>query len=115
LTKVLTVAEAIDGHEESDSYVQSVRLMQELVANVEETPSARVLADLEETQSSFFEYALSLTRGHSDYFGAIAPLDDARNQVFRNETADSILRQQAIEATDEISLDEYLQRYFRNC
>jgi len=115
LSKVLTVAEVIDRNEKSDSYAQSVRLMQDLVANVEETPSARILADLEETQSSFFEYALSLTRSHSDYFGAITPLDDARDQVFRKETADSILRQQTIEAADEISLDEYLQRYFRNC
>jgi hypothetical protein len=74
-----------------------------------------VLADLEETRSSFFEYSLSLARSHSDYFGAITALDDARDQVFRKEVAESILRQQTIEASDEISLDEYLQRYFRNC
>jgi glutamate--cysteine ligase len=115
LPKVLAVAEVIDGCEKSDSYAQSVRLMQELVANVEETPSARVLADLEETRSSFFEYSLSLARSHSDYFGAITALDDARDQVFRKEAADSMLRQQTIEAADEISLDQYLQRYFRNC
>ena len=115
LSKVLVVAEVIDGYEKNDSYAQSVQLMRELVANVAETPSARVLADLEETQSSFFEYALSLARSHRDYFGAITALDDARAQTFRQESADSIERQRAIEASDEISLDEYLQRYFRNC
>lgn len=115
LDNVQAVAEVIDGYESSDSYEQSVHFMQELVANVAETPSARVLADLEETQSSFFEYALSLTRSHRDYFGAITALDDARERAFSKEAADSIVRQQAIEAADDISLDEYLQSYFRNC
>jgi len=115
LSNVQAVAEVIDAYEVSDSYAQSVRLMQALVANVAETPSARVLADLEETQSSFFEYALSMARSHRDYFGAIAALDEARAQDFSKEAADSVVRQQAIEASDEISLDEYLQRYFRNC
>ena len=115
LDNVLAIAEVIDGYESGDSYKQSVQFMQELVANVAETPSARVLADLEETQSSFFEYALSLTRSHRDYFGAITALDDARERAFSKEAAESIVRQQEIEAADEISLDEYLESYFRNC
>ena len=115
LSNVLAVAELIDRQEKNGSYTESVRLMQELVANVDETPSARVLADLEETKSSFFEYSLSLAKGHCDYFGAITPLDEARKLEFENEATDSICRQQAIEAADAVSLDEYLRRYFMNC
>ncbi|MGB5333979.1 MAG: glutamate--cysteine ligase [Woeseiaceae bacterium] len=115
LTNVLAVAEVIDGHEDNDSYTQSVRRMQQLVENVAETPSARVLADLEQTQRSFFEYSLSQARSHCEYFAAITPLDDARMQHFESEVTESIARQRAIEASDEVTLDEYLQRYFRNC
>lgn len=115
LSNVFAVAEVIDRHGASTSYVDSVRLMQDIVENPDKTPSARVLLDLEETQSSFFEYALALAKSHSDYFASITPLKDARRAEFEKEAAESLQRQQAIEAADDISLDDYLRRYFANC
>lgn len=115
VSNVLAVAEVIDGDDANQSYADSVRLMQRLVESPEETPSARLLADLEESRSSFFEYAFELAKSHSDYFASITPLDEARRVVFEKEAAESVMRQQAIEASDDISLDEYLQRYFSNC
>lgn len=115
LCNVLAVAQMIDGHEENGSYADSVRLMQKLVDDRDETPSARVLQDLRETQSSFFEYALALANSHSDYFASITPLDEAKRAVFEKEVADSLRRQQETEAADAISLDEYLRLYFSNC
>ncbi len=115
VSNVLAVAEVIDRHEANESYADSVRLMQKLIDNPDETPSARILADLEQTQTSFFEYALGLAKSHSDYFASITPLEEARRTVFEKEVAESLTRQQGIEAADSISLDEYLQRYFSNC
>ena len=114
LADVLAVAEVIDGRDESRSYADAVRLMQDLVDSPHETPSARVLTDLEDTQSSFFEYALELSKGHRQYFESIAPLEAARYLAFEKEAADSLRRQQEIEAGDDISLDDYLQQYFSN-
>ena len=114
LTKVSAVAEIIDRREASGSYADSVRLMQEIVDNVEQSPSARLLADLEETRSSFFEFGVELARRHSDYFKAITALDQNRRRVFEQEVSDSLRRQREIEATDNITLDEYLQRYLSN-
>ncbi len=115
VSNVLAVAEAIDRHEANESYADSVRLMQKLIDNPGETPSARIIADLEQTQTSFFEYAFGLAKSHSDYFASITPLAEARRALFEKEAAESLARQQAIEAADSISLDEYLQRYFSNC
>ena len=115
ISNVVAVAEVLDRHPANESYADSVRLMQRLVDKPDETPSARILADLEETQASFFAYAFGLAKGHSDYFASITPLEDARKAEFEKEAAESLLRQQAIEAADSISLDEYLQRYFSNC
>ena len=115
ISNVVAVAEVIDRHETNQSYADSVRLMQKLVDDPDETPSARVLADLEETQTSFFEFALGLAKSHSDYFASITPLEEARRAVFEKEATDSLTRQQAIEAADSVGLDEYLQRYFSNC
>jgi len=114
LDKVSIVAELIDSGDGATRYVDSTRLMRALVEDPAMTPSARVLADLEETKSSFFEYALGLAKNYSGYFASITPLDEARKAVFASETAASIQREQEIEAADEISLDEYLQRYFSN-
>ena len=115
ISNVVAVAEVIDRHETNQSYADSVRLMQKLVDDPDETPSARMLADLEETQTSFFEFALGLAKSHSDYFASITPLEEARRAVFEKEATESLTRQQAIEAADSIGLDEYLQRYFSNC
>jgi len=115
ISNVVAVAEVIDRQETNQSYADSVRLMQKLVDDPDETPSARVLADLEETQTSFFEFALGLAKSHSDYFASITPLEEARRAVFEKEATDSLTRQQAIEAADSVGLDEYLQRYFSNC
>ncbi len=113
LTNVAAVAEVIEAG--GRSYVDSVQLMRQLVDDPASTPSARVLSDLEETRSSFFEYALALAENYSRYFASIAPLDEARKAVLEKEAFDSLRRQREIEEADAISLDEYLQRYFSNC
>jgi glutamate--cysteine ligase len=112
LDKVMGIAECIDRQEGCSSYANAVRIMQDLVANPDETPSARVLDKLRSENFSFFELALSLAKGHRDYFAAIAPLSKERQAQFEREASESVERQQAIEASDTIGLDEYLATYF---
>jgi len=112
LDKVSTVAELIDLEEGGDSYMQATHQMLDMVNDVETTPSARLLEELRKEDCSFFEYALSLAGNHRDYFGEITPLSDDRVAEFEQETKQSIDCQHAIEQSDEISLDEYLEAYF---
>ena len=86
--------------------------MQSLNANPEETPSARMLEKLQSANCSFFEFGLALAKGHRDYFAAITPLSEERQAQFVQEASDSVLRQKEIEASDDISLDQYLAKYF---
>ena len=115
LEQVLAVAEIIDRGDTSQSYSAAVRSMQQAVDDPTLTPSARTLAELEETQSSFFEYTLALAQHHADYFASITPLQESRVNDFEQEVVDSWRRQLAIEDADNISLGDYLQRYFSNC
>ena len=115
LDKVLAVAEVIDAGDASASYAESVRQMQQKVAHPDMLPSARLLDELRQTGSSFFEYSLDMAKKHSEYFASITPLDEHRAAEFEQEARDSIRRQLAIEASDNISLDEYLRRYLSNC
>jgi glutamate--cysteine ligase len=112
LEKVLTIAEAIDAEEGGSSYVDAVRLMQSLNSNPDETPSARVLEKLRSDNCSFFDFTMSNSIRHRDYFAAIAALSDKRSAQFENEAQESVLRQQEIERGDSISLDEYLAKYY---
>ena len=112
LDKVSAVAELIDAGEGGDSYQQAVGLMRELVAMPDATPSARLIAELQESGSSFFEYALSLAKSHRDYFAQTEPLSELRHKQFDDEVRQSIERQREIEAADVISFDEYLENYF---
>jgi len=112
LDKVAAVAELIDREEKGDSYTQAVTRMIARVDDSERTPSARLLMELDDAKTSFFEFALQMANNHRDYFRQIAPMPESRRQVLDKEAGQSLERQAAIEAADDISLDEYLERYF---
>ena len=113
LDKVYAVAEIIDRHD--DNYSAAIGSLRRLVENPDATLSSRIVRELEETGSSFFEFARGMAKCHRDYFASIAPLDEVKAETFAKEATDSLQRQEAIEAADAISLGEYLERYFRPC
>jgi glutamate--cysteine ligase len=115
LENVLAVAEVIDGQENDQSYAGAVRSLRTYVDHPQSTISARIINELEATDSSFFEFALGMAKCHRDYFASIAPLHGAQEKRFAEEAAGSVQRQKAVEAADEITLDAYLQSYFQSC
>jgi glutamate--cysteine ligase len=115
LSNVLAVAEVIDRFSDDGSYVAAVKSLQMHLEDPGRTLSARILGELEASRSSFFEFAHGMAKCHRDYFVSIASLGDERADKFREEAADSLRRQEEIEASDTMSLDEYLQKYFAAC
>ena len=111
--KVTAVAQVID--RQDDNYSAAIDNLRLLVDEPEATPSSRILRELEDTGSSFFEFARGRAQCHRDYFASIAPLGRAPAAMLAEEAAASLQRQQDIEETDSISLDAYLERYFRRC
>ena len=101
---VSAIAEVIDRGEGGDSYVQAVSAQLE--------PSARILDELRTANTGFYHFAMDRALGHKEYFSELAPLSDARLGLYVDEASSSIRRQEEIEASDEISFDEYLQQYF---
>jgi glutamate--cysteine ligase len=112
LDKVAAVAELIDRDEDGTSYTQAVQLMRTMVASPNETPSARLLEELHVSKLGFFDYAMTVARGHRDYFAAIAGLAENREAEFEDEVSASLDRQKEVEAGDTITFDEYLAAYF---
>ncbi len=109
---VLAVAAELDRHDDTDSYSAAVRLKQELVDDSSLTPSALIIAGLEEANTGFFPFALAMAKSHRDYFASTVQPDDVASKKFRQEARESLQRQHEVEAADSIGLDEYLTQYF---
>jgi len=112
LEGVVAVAELVDSAEGGDRYVAAVNVARAMLVDSDTTPAARMLEELRTAKCSFFDFALSASRGHRDYFASITALTDSRREELANEARESILRQSDMEASDEIDLDDYLARYF---
>ncbi len=112
IDKVKAVAALIDAGEGGSDYSAAVDAMRRRVEEPGETPSARLLDELTSGSDGYFDYVLGLANTHREYFGALEPLSGERLLMLENEARESIERQRAIEAADELSLDEYLDRYY---
>jgi glutamate--cysteine ligase len=112
LDGVRSVAELIDRGEPGQDYTQAVDAQAALLADPEATPSARLLHELHEAGSGFFDFAMQAARGHKEYFHALTPLDTERLADFDSEARGSHRRQREIEVSDTISFEEYLANYF---
>ena len=104
---VLEVAQAMD----SEQTVAAVRAQLDVIEDPDLTPSARLLAELEQTQQSFVDYALSVGKDFAEYFAALDPQLNTRWAALEEESRVSIERQQRIEADDTLSFAEYVERY----
>ena len=109
---VAAIATVIDGHDDNSSYAEAVAAMQALVADSQATPSAKIVQELKDSGSGFFQFAHALSRRHRDYFASIASIDEATQASFQQEVKASLQRQKEIETGDTVSLDEYLDSYF---
>lgn len=112
VARVADVAELLDRDDAACGYLEATRLMQSAIEEPELTPSARMLAEMNHFDDSFFEFVMQASRGHRDYFASIAPIPAARREELERESVDSIERQADIEASDTLGFDQYLARYF---
>ncbi|MDE1465239.1 glutamate--cysteine ligase [Spartinivicinus poritis] len=112
LTELKPVAELLDNAWESDSHSVAI---EEQLAKVEDsslTPSAKVIAELQQSQSSFNEFGISVAKQHADYFLATS-LCNKRQNYFNALAQQSWTDQRHLEAKDTQSFPEFLADYFR--
>lgn len=112
LDGVRYVAGFIDSDGGTSDYVNAVDAQAELVRDAEATPSARVLRELENTGTGFYEFAYNMAVGHKNYFQQLEPLAPERQALLDNAAEASLQRQKDIELADSITFDEYLAKYY---
>ncbi len=99
----------IDG---GTAYADAVRQVGQAVDDPDLTPSARLLAELKQTQMPLFTYAMQLSRDYADYFRSLAPELNAHREILERESRESWQRQAEIERSDDVDFETFLQRYF---
>jgi len=112
LDEMQGVCELLDEGHPQRPYAAALAVQQAKVTDVEATPSARILAELRQNEEAFFHFALRMSVQHRDYFRDLYPPNEPRLETFRQEAARSVEAQEAIEAADTLSFDEFVARWF---
>ncbi|HEY0681115.1 MAG TPA: glutamate--cysteine ligase [Steroidobacter sp.] len=106
------ICELLDEGDERRQYTAALDLQQTKIDDPDRTPSARSLQELRTTGESFAQFALRMSRVHKAYFVDLYPPNEQRLAEFSAEAEESLQRQAAIEAADDMTFDQFLAKYF---
>ncbi|MDY0064844.1 MAG: glutamate--cysteine ligase [Steroidobacteraceae bacterium] len=106
------ICELLDHGEESKPYAAALDLQAAKLEEPSLTPSARTLEELQTTGESFSQFALRMSRLHKAYFLDLYPPNEQRLAEFAREAEESLEKQAAIEAADNVTFDQFLADYF---
>lgn len=105
------LCEMLDLKVEGQPYTDALKRQISKVQDPDLTPSARMLAEMQENEDSFHRFASRMSKLHQHYFKGFT-LSDKENHFFTKLAKDSLDKQIEIEESDNISFGEYLQNYF---
>ncbi|PIE42038.1 MAG: glutamate--cysteine ligase [Gammaproteobacteria bacterium] len=111
LNKIADVASLFDESHQTSLYSEAVAAQLEKIRNPALTPSAQVLKILQEDKQSFFEFSMDMTLQHEQYFRS-NPLSVNQLKAMQKVAQESHEAQKNIEASDDISFEQYLANYF---
>lgn len=111
LDRIEEVAQLLDAAHGGDLHRASVRQQRDKVADPQRTPSARILRELRERQLTYTEFALEKSQQHARALRE-RPLPAAALQEFVATAERSLAAQADIEASDRLSFEDYLRKYF---
>jgi glutamate--cysteine ligase len=106
------VCELLDAGDAQRPYTNALDVQAAKVHDVSLTPSARSLLEMRTNEESFFHFALRMSQLHKSYFLELHSPNESRQDEFAQEAEASLQEQARIEATDSISFEQYLARYF---
>jgi glutamate--cysteine ligase len=108
---MLPICVALDVDDVTKPYQRALAQQQLAVENPQLTPSARILAQMREHKQCFKEFGIAASTVHEGYFKERG-LAKEKWQQFTELASLSHQQQQAIEASDTLSLEDFLAHYF---
>jgi glutamate--cysteine ligase len=111
LEEMRSVCELLDQGTTASPYCAALDEQMRKVRDPELTPSARMLREMRDRGEGFYHFARRMSDIHQHFFRNL-PLSETRERYFNELAEKSLEDQAAVEAADEISFSEYLDRYF---
>lgn len=111
LTRMLPLAEVLDGGGPQLPYRRILKRQLEVAENPELSPSALMLARMREEGEGFYHFAQRMSQVHRDYFATLS-LPAERRAFFEKEAEDSFEAQRALEDSDDLPFEQFLEQYF---
>jgi glutamate--cysteine ligase len=112
LKKIECCAELLSESLQDENYYTSVIRQEDKLSHPDQTPSGKIIQQMQQEHLSFYQLALQQSRHHFQSF-IRHPLNDEPLSFYRELARQSLAKQQQIEASDTESFDEYLDAYFR--
>ena len=103
--------ELLDAGVDGQPHLKALEAQEDKFKNPDATPSAMMLDEMRSNNEGFFHLSKRLSEQHLRYFSDFE-LENSFKQEFLNLSKDSLQQQQSIEKNDDLSFDEYLERYF---
>jgi glutamate--cysteine ligase len=110
MQKIRACAELLDSIDGCDRYVRAWTAQQAKIADVNLTPSARMLKEIQQL-GGYYEFALAKSTEHAQQFRA-RPLAAEDQQRYLALAKTSLEKQAQIEAADTLDFDTYLKKFF---
>lgn len=98
----------LDKIHQTSAHMHALQNQKDKVQNSDLTPSGRMLKEMREGQSSFFDFSITRSKETRDYFHSKA-LDPETQTEFSDASVQSLSRQNEIEQADTQSFDDYLR------
>jgi glutamate--cysteine ligase len=112
LEEMQGICELLDTGDPDRPYAAALAVQQAKVSDPAQTPSARLLRELETENEAFFYFAQRMSRVHRDYFRDLYPPNEAQLEVFAREAVDSLAAQGEVERADRVGFDEFVAGWF---
>lgn len=110
LEKIAPIATLLDQANGGDAHAQAMAAQQAKVDDPTLTPSAQVLANLQDNKESFIEFSLRQSRAHADHLRS-QPLSAVEQQAFDLQARESLLRQAQMEQEEVGDFDLFVASY----
>jgi len=110
LDDVDKIAQLLDSAHGGDNYQRVCSEQRKKIVDPELTPSAKILADMQQQETPFFGFAIDLSRKHGDNFRN-RPLDESQQDSFKKHQEQSEQKQKSIEESDTEGFEEFLTNY----
>ncbi|HTC44162.1 MAG TPA: glutamate--cysteine ligase [Steroidobacteraceae bacterium] len=112
LDSMTGICEVLDRGDPARPYSTALAAQTAKFADVRLTPSARLLTELRSTGESFFELALRMSGMHKAYFRDLHTPNPHRLNELSVEAEESLRAQRELEASDKMTFEAYLAKYF---